>query len=105
MTRYIYVSKTGGKPMNIGMNQAKRVARSADKRDQLAVLKTLGPGLPRQHEHHQQLVASRHHYYHEQHEESSRTPSAVEPAREQGARERARRVRQMEAARGRAQPA
>lgn len=68
-SRYIYVSKPGGKPMNIGMNQAKRVARSADKRDQLAVLKQLGPGFPRQHEHHQQLVLSRHRYYHEQHEE------------------------------------
>ncbi len=97
--RYIYVSKTGGKPMNIGMNRAKRVAHAANKRDQTQVQKTLGFGLPRQHEHHQQLVTSRHHYYHEQHEESSRTPSAVEPAREQGARERARRVRQMEAAR------
>lgn len=96
MTRYIYVSKTGGKPMNIGMNKAKRVARRADERDQLQVLKTLGAGLPRQRSHHQQLVASRHHYYHEQHEESSRTPSAVEPAREQGARERARRMKQME---------
>ncbi len=68
-SRYIYVSQPGGKPMNIGMNQAKRVARYADKRDQLQVLKTLGPGLPRQHSHHQTLVLSRHRYYHEQHEE------------------------------------
>ena len=68
-SRYIYISKKGGKPMDIGMNQAKRVARSADERDQLAVLKMLGPGLPRQHGHHQRLVLSRHRYYHEQHEE------------------------------------
>lgn len=67
--RYIYVSKKGGKPLSIGMNQAKRVARSADKRDQLTILKTLGVGLPRQRSHHQRLVASRHRYYHDQHEE------------------------------------
>ena len=67
--RYIYVSKKGGKPMNIGMNKAKRIARSADKRDQAIVLAKLGPGLPRQHENHQDLVRSRHRYYHEQHEE------------------------------------
>lgn len=73
--RYIYVSKEGGKPMNIGMNQAKRVARHADRRDQVTVLKTLGPGLPRQHSHHQQLVASRHRYYHDQHEEFVRGQS------------------------------
>jgi hypothetical protein len=67
--RYIYVSKKGGKPMNIGVNQAKRIARHADRRDQVTVLKTLGTGLPRQHEHHQQLAASRHRYYHDSHEE------------------------------------
>jgi hypothetical protein len=67
--RYIYVSSKGSKPMNIGMNKAKRIARSADQRDQATVLKTLGPGLPRQHSHHQQLVRSRHRYYHEQHQE------------------------------------
>jgi hypothetical protein len=67
--RYVYVSKKGGKPLNIGMNQAKRVARSADKRDQLIVIAKLGHGLPREHRHHQQLVLSRHRYYHEQHEE------------------------------------
>jgi hypothetical protein len=64
--RYIYISKKGGRPMNIGMNKAKRIARSADKRDQQIVLKTLGPGLPREHGHHQQLVRSRHRYYREQ---------------------------------------
>jgi hypothetical protein len=67
--RYIYVSRPGGKPLNIGVNQAKRVARYADRRDQLQVLKTLGAGLPRQHGHHQQLVRSRHRYYHEAHDE------------------------------------
>lgn len=69
MTRIIYASKKGGKPLNVGMNQAKRIARSADRRDQATVLATLGAGLPRQHNHHQQLVRSRHRYYHEQHEE------------------------------------
>jgi len=67
--RIVYPSKRGGKPFNIGMNQAKRVAHAADKRDQTQVQKTLGFGLPRQHEHHQQLVLSRHRYYHDQHEE------------------------------------
>jgi hypothetical protein len=66
--RVIYASKKGGKPLNIGMNQAKRVARSADKRDQALVLARLGPGLPREHRHHQQLVRSRHRYYHEAHD-------------------------------------
>jgi hypothetical protein len=63
---YIYVSKKGGKPLDIGMNATKRVARSADRRDQLIVLKTLGPGLPRQHSAHQALVRRRHRYYTEQ---------------------------------------
>jgi hypothetical protein len=61
--RVLYLSKKGGKPLRFGMNQAKRVARSADQRDQLAVLKELGPGLPRQHSHHQELVRQRHRYY------------------------------------------
>jgi hypothetical protein len=64
--RYIYVSKEGSKPMAIGMNQAKRVAHRADKRDRAQVVKELGGGLPKLHEHHQQLVRSRHRYYHEQ---------------------------------------
>jgi hypothetical protein len=76
--RYIYVSKKGGKPMDIGMNKAKRIARSADQRDQAIVLKQLGPGLPRQHSHHQTLVASRHRYYHEQHSEFTRSQSSGE---------------------------
>jgi hypothetical protein len=67
--RIVYQSRKGGKPLNIGINRAKRVARSADERDQLIVLRTLGPGLPREHSHHQQLVRSRHRYYHEQHSE------------------------------------
>ena len=73
--RYIYVSKKGGKPLNIGINRAKRVARAADKRDQTQVLATLGTGLPREHSHHQQLVRSRHRYYHEQHQEFVRGQS------------------------------
>jgi hypothetical protein len=32
----IYASRKGGKPMRLGVNYAKRVARAADKRDQLA---------------------------------------------------------------------
>ncbi len=76
--RYIYVSKKGGKPLNIGVNQAKRVARSADKRDQALVLAKLGPGLPREHRHHQTLVLSRHLYYHEQHDEFVRSHSSGE---------------------------
>jgi hypothetical protein len=70
--RYIYVSKPGGKPLNIGMNQAKRVARSADKRDRVIVLAHLG-SMPKQYRNHQQLVRSRHRYYHEQHEELVRS--------------------------------
>lgn len=73
--RVIYASRKGGKPMRIGVNQAKRIARSADKRDQLIVLAKLGPGLPREHSHHQQLVRSRHRYYHDQHEEFVRGQS------------------------------
>jgi hypothetical protein len=67
--RYIYVSNKGAKPMNIGMNRAKRVARSADKRDRVIVLAHLG-SMPKQYRNHQQLVRSRHRYYHEQHEEN-----------------------------------
>ena len=61
--RYIYVSKPGGRPLNIGMNAAKRAARIADQRDQQQVVATLGPGFPRQHVHHQELVRQRHQYY------------------------------------------
>jgi hypothetical protein len=61
--RYVYVSKPGGKPLNIGMNVAKRLARIADQRDQQQVLAALGPGLPRQHARHQDLVRQRHQYY------------------------------------------
>lgn len=75
--RYIYVSKKGGKPLNIGVNKAKRIARSADGRDQALVLKILGAGLPHQHEHHQQLVLSRHRYYHEQYQEFAHSQSRL----------------------------
>jgi len=74
-TRIIYASKPGGKPMNIGMNAAKRRARRLDRQDQLAVLKNIGPGLRRQHGFHQELALSRHHYYHEQHDEFVRLQS------------------------------
>jgi hypothetical protein len=61
--RYVYVSKPGGKPLNIGINAAKRLARTADQRDQQQVLAAFGPGLPRQHARHQELVRQRHRYY------------------------------------------
>lgn len=67
--RYIYVSKKGGKPMNIGMNKAKRRAHRLDAQDRAKVVRLLGAGLPMQAQHHQQLVLSRHRYYHDQHEE------------------------------------
>jgi len=72
--RYIYVSKKDGKPLNIGMNRAKRVARAADKRDQARVLEELGPGLPRQHHFHQELVRQRHAYYRSQDSGPARAP-------------------------------
>jgi hypothetical protein len=68
--RLLYASKPGGKPLRLGMNQAKRNARAADRREQLIVLRMLGPGLPRQHSHHQQLVKQRHAYYRDVYEES-----------------------------------
>jgi hypothetical protein len=61
--RYIYVSKLGGKPLNIGINAAKRIARAADKRDQQHVIAVLGSGLPIQRMHHRELVRQRHQYY------------------------------------------
>jgi hypothetical protein len=65
--RYIYQHPTTGprKPLNIGMNRAKRVARAADRRDTRAVQKEFGPGFPRQIAHHQELVMRRHRYYRE----------------------------------------
>lgn len=96
--RYIYTSKPGkkgerGKPLNIGMNKAKRVARSADERDQLTVLATLGTGLPRQHSHHQQLVRSRHRYYSEIEVKATEFAPHFKHASGAGPREAARRVR------------
>jgi hypothetical protein len=73
--RYIYVSKKGSKPLNIGVNKAKRIAHRADKQDRAKVVKLLGTGLPMQAKHHQQLMRSRHRYYHEQHEEFVRSQS------------------------------
>ena len=70
--RVIYASAKGGEPLRFGMNYAKRVARSADLRDQLAVQRELGPGLPRQHSHHQNLVKQRHAYYGDVYEEVQR---------------------------------
>lgn len=67
--RYIYVSKPGGRPMNIGINKAKRIAHATDRRDQAGVVATLGGGYPRQRINHRELVRRRHRYYHEQYEE------------------------------------
>jgi hypothetical protein len=74
--RVIYASRRGGKPLNIGINQAKRVARAADKADRARVVKLLGSGLPMQAIHHQELVRARHRYYHEQHDEFVRSHSS-----------------------------
>jgi hypothetical protein len=60
--------------MDIGMNQAKRLAHRIDKRDRLTVLAHLG-SMPKASRNHQQLVLSRHRYYHEQHEEFVRGQS------------------------------
>jgi hypothetical protein len=68
--KYIYVSHKGGKPLNVGMNQAKRIARRADRRDQVAVQKELGAGLPQQIAHHQELVRQRHGHYADRYEET-----------------------------------
>jgi hypothetical protein len=72
--RYIYVSKKGGEPMDIGMNQAKRLALRLDKRDRLTVLAHLG-SMPKASPNHQQLVLSRHRHYHDRHEEFVRGQS------------------------------
>lgn len=58
--KVLYHSQKGGKPLVIGMNNAKRMARRMDKRDQLSVLENIGPGNPRQHQHHTRLVQQRH---------------------------------------------
>lgn len=74
--RYIYVSRKGGKPLDIGVNRAKRRARRLDRQDNAKILKVLGAGLPKTYDHHQALVRSRHRYYHEQHEEFVRSQSS-----------------------------
>lgn len=93
--RFIYISQKGSKPMNIGMNRAKRVARNADVRDQLTVLSVIGPGNPRQHSHHQQLIRTRHRYYRESDPTGEMVAGRVFPhASGCGPRETARRIRQ-----------
>jgi hypothetical protein len=76
--RYIYVSKPGGKPLNIGMNAAKRRAHRLDAQDRAKVVKLLGSGLPMQSKHHQEIVQRRHGYYHEQHAEFVRSQASGE---------------------------
>jgi hypothetical protein len=78
--RLIYHSTKGGKPLNLGINHAKRIARRADRRDQLAVQRELGVGLPQQKNHHQQLVKQRHAYYADRYEEVQRASHDLEPA-------------------------
>lgn len=63
--KYIYVSNKGSKPMNIGMNQAKRIAHRKDKQDRARIVEVLGTGMPIQAIHHSELVRSRHRYYRE----------------------------------------
>jgi hypothetical protein len=73
--RFIYVSNKGSKPLNIGVNRAKRRARRLDKQDRAKILQFIGAGSPKGDVHHSQLVRSRHRYYHEQHEEFVRERS------------------------------
>lgn len=95
--RYIYVSKKGGKPLDIGMNRAKRVAHRSDAQDRARVVKLLGTGLPMQAIHHQQLVRSRHRYYREIEVAANGNVASHFPhASGCGPRETARRVRQMD---------
>ena len=61
--RYIYVSKPGGKPLNMGVNAAKRRAHRLDAQDRAKVVEVLGCGLPIQNTHHQELVRRRHEQY------------------------------------------
>jgi hypothetical protein len=63
--RYIYVSRPGGKPLNIGMNAAKRRAARLDKQDRAVEVKTFDWTVPKHDRHHTQLVLSRHRYYRE----------------------------------------
>ncbi len=74
--RYIYVSRKGGKPLNIGVNAAKRRAHRLDTQDRAKIVKLLGAGLPTQSIHHSELVRSRHRYYHEQHDEFVRSQAS-----------------------------
>jgi hypothetical protein len=46
-------------PYNVGINQQKRLARRADKRDR-AVVVARWPGTPKKAEHHQLIVKARH---------------------------------------------
>ena len=75
--RYVYVSNKGSKPMNIGMNKAKRIARRADKIDTAIVRRELGPEMPQQRMNYKLLVFHRHRYYHDQHEEFVRGQQAA----------------------------
>jgi hypothetical protein len=73
--RVIYASKPSGKPMNIGMNAAKRRANRLDRQDRARILQVLGAGLPKRDAHHSELVRSRHRCYHERHAEFARSQS------------------------------
>jgi hypothetical protein len=63
--RIVYASKKGGKPLNIGMNAAKRRAARLDKQDRAVEVKTFDWTVPKHDRHHTQLVRSRFRYYHE----------------------------------------
>jgi hypothetical protein len=90
--RYIYESHKGGKPMNLGINRAKRLARTMDRRDRLMILAHLG-SMPKQDRLHQELVKQRHRYY----LDSIPECTEVQQINAQGARECRRRLLQNEA--------
>lgn len=86
--RLIYHSTRGGKPLIMGVNHAKRLARLADKRDQRAVQKELGFGLPEQRNNHQRLVKQRHAYYADRTEAPNEGPGEEDGPWAQGWEER-----------------
>jgi hypothetical protein len=47
------------KPLMLGINRAKRLAKSMDERDRRLVLQKLGAGFPKRSDNHQTLVKSR----------------------------------------------
>jgi hypothetical protein len=80
--RYLYVSRPGGEPLNVGINAAKRRAKRLDKQDRLKILQVLGAGMPQNDIHHSELVRSRHRSTHQAIREeiaNSQSDTATEP--------------------------